>query len=313
MKPKVSVVIPAYNASQDLPETLKSVLQQTFTDFEILIVDDGSTDSTVDVARRYVESDSRVRLISQPNQGVSVARNTGLQESIGEFVALLDADDLWFPNKLAAHVQHMGRDPSLGMSFARVEFMNADGGLTGQYSNLRLRNIMPRHLYEENLICTPSNAVIRRATLEQAGVFDKSLSGYADIELFLRISCCGWKVEVMNDVLVRYRTSASGMSAQLSKMEEEWYRFSNQVNGYAPALVAENYSEAKAMLLRYLARRSLRLQLPPNVGMGFINRSLRSDWKIVLRDPRRTFLTIAATYGRYFLASANLERFLVKE
>ncbi|MBI4782352.1 MAG: glycosyltransferase family 2 protein [Oscillatoriophycideae cyanobacterium NC_groundwater_1537_Pr4_S-0.65um_50_18] len=309
---KISVVVPAYNAVQDLSQTLESVLQQTFTDFELLVVDDGSTDDTAKIVQDYVERDSRVRLVSQYNQGVSVARNTGIQESTGEFVAFLDHDDLWLPNKLAAHVQHLSLDANLGISFARIEFMNADGELTGQYSNLRLRNIMPKHLYEENLICTPSNAVIRRTALEQVGGFEKSLSGYADIELFLRISCYEWKVEGLDDILVRYRTNATGMSAQLCRMEEEWYRFSNQVNTYAPTLVAQNYSRARAMLLRYLARRALRIQANPSVGVNFINRALVSDWKILLREPRRTFLTASTVYGQCLLSMASAKEYLVK-
>jgi len=305
MKAKVSIIIPAYNASQYLPQTLESVLQQTFTDFELLVIDDGSADDTENVVRRYAERDSRVRLISQPNQGVAVARNTGIQESIGEFIAFLDSDDLWLPSKLAAHIQHLILDSSLGISFARVEFMNADGSLTGQCSNLRLENITAKHLYTENLICTPSNAAMRRAALEQAGGFDASLSGYADIELFLRISCYGWKVEGINQVLVYYRTNTGGLSAQLRKMEEEWYHFSRQVNSYAPTLVSQHYSHAKAILLRYLARRSLRLRLAPHIGIDFIKRALLSDWKMLLKEPRRTLLTTSAIYGQYLLSFSS--------
>jgi len=302
MKAHVSVIVPVYNGSQDLRETIESVLQQTFTDFELLVVDDGSTDSTADVIRGYAERDSRVRLVSQPNQGVAAARNTGIQESRGEIIAFLDHDDLWLPDKLMNHIQHLALDSSLGISFATIELMNSDGSLTGQYSNLRLKNITAKHLYAENLICTPSNAVIRRAALEQAGGFDASLSGFADIELFLRISCYGWKVEGLNQVLVYYRTNPGGLSAQLHKMEEEWYHFSRQVNSYAPTLVSQHYSHAKAILLRYLARRSLRLRLAPHVGIDFIHRALFSDWKMLLKEPRRTLLTTSAIYGQYLLS-----------
>jgi glycosyltransferase involved in cell wall biosynthesis len=309
MKPKVSVVIPAYNAASDLAATIESVLQQTFVDFELLIVNDGSTDDTEKLVRQYTARDERIKLISQHNQGVATARNRGIQESSGDYIAFLDSDDLWMPNKLATHVQHLNSSPALGLSFARVEFMKDDGSLTGQCSNLRLRNIRSEHLYRENLICTPSNAVIRRSVLEQVGGFNKCLSGYADIELFLRISCYGWKIEGLNQVLVYYRISTSGMSAQLQSMEEEWYLFSDQVRGYAPELVGQHYSQAKAILLRYLARRALRLNLNSEVALGFINRALHSDWKITLMEPRRTLLTISAIYGQYFLRLARLKTY----
>ena len=99
---KVSVIIPAYNAMNYLPQTLKSVLQQTFTDFEILIINDGSSDDIVEWSSQI--SDSRVKLISQINQGVSAARNTGIRNAQGEYIAFIDADDLWEPTKLEKQV-----------------------------------------------------------------------------------------------------------------------------------------------------------------------------------------------------------------
>ena len=101
--PKVSVIIPTYNAMTYLPETVESVLRQTYSNFELLIIDDGSSDQTVQWVSQLV--DSRVRLISQENQGASVARNTGIAHAQGEYVAFLDADDLWEPTKLEQQVR----------------------------------------------------------------------------------------------------------------------------------------------------------------------------------------------------------------
>lgn len=305
--PLVSVVIPAYNAASDLPETIESVLRQSFTDFELLIINDGSIDATQEVVQAYAQKDSRIRLISQVNQGVAIARNHGIQESMGAYIAFLDSDDLWTSGKLAAHVDHLNAVPQVGLSFARIEFMQADGRLTGQHSNLRLKQIQPQHLYKDNLVCTPSNAVIRREVLEQVGGFTQGLSGMADAELFLRICCHGWQVEGLNQILVYYRTSTTGMSAHLQKMEAEWYQFSHQVNQYAPDLVDQYFNAAKAVFLRYLARRSLRLNLQPMVGVEFIKRAIQSDWKIILKEPRRTLLTTAAIYGQYFLQGRKLQ------
>lgn len=295
----VTVVIPAYNASGYLEETIESVLQQSFTDFELLVIDDGSTDDTTGIVHRYSQKDSRVRLFSQINQGVSVARNTGIHQAKGKFIAFLDSDDLWLPNKLAVHVQHLSTHPKLGMSFGRVEFMSFDGKPTGQLSNPRLSNITPKHLYEENPAITPSNAVIRRDVLDQIGGFDRELSGYADAELFLRVSCYGWQVEGIDQILVYYRTSVSGMSSQLDSMEEDWNCFTKKIQAYAPDLVEQHYNRARGMLLRYLARRALRLGLASKVGVSFMNRALRSDWMLMFREPRRTMLTMLAVYGKH--------------
>lgn len=307
MNSLVTVVIPAYNASEYIGETIESVLQQSFTDFELLVINDGSTDNTAEVVRSYSQKDSRVTLLSQVNQGVSVARNTGIQQAKGEFVAFLDSDDLWLPNKLDLHVQHLSANPQLGMSFGRVEFISFDGKPTGQLSNPHISNITPKDLYEENPAITPSNAVIRRDVLEQIGGFDRDLSGYADAELFLRVSCYGWQVEGIDRVLVYYRTSVSGMSSQLDSMEEDWNCFTKKIQAYAPDLVKEHYNRARGMLLRYLARRALRLGLASKVGVSFMNRALRSDWMLMFREPRRTLLTMLAVYGKHITSgfSAN--------
>lgn len=305
MKNVVTIVLPAYNASEYLRETINSVLCQTFQDFELLVIDDGSTDNTTDIVNDFCQRDSRIRLISQNNQGVSVARNTGINMAQGEFIAFIDSDDLWLPNKLAKHVQHLSANPNLGLSFARVEFMSFDGKPTGKYSNPRLVNIAAKNLYEENAAVTPSNAVIRRTAVEQVGGFDGELSGAADAELFLRLKCHGWQVEGIDEVLVLYRTSLGGMSSQLYKMEEDWNRLSQKVQIYAPELIKLHYKQAQAMLLRYLARRTLRLELSSKLGINFMNRALKSQWTLIFREPRRTILTAIAVYGKFLISSAR--------
>ena len=265
----VTIVLPAYNASEYLAQTLNSVLSQTYQDFELLVIDDGSTDNTRDIVGEFCQRDSRIRLISQENQGVSVARNSGIKMARGEYSAFLDSDDLWVPDKLAKHVEHLTANPKLGLSFARVEFITFDGKSTGKYSNPRMVDISAKDLYEENAAVTPSNAVISRAALEQVGGFDGELSGAADAELFLRLKCHGWEVEGINEVLVLYRTSLGGMSSQLYK------------------------------------RRTLRLALSSELGINFMNRALQSEWTLILREPRRTILTAVAVYGKFFISSIS--------
>ncbi|MEM7713899.1 MAG: glycosyltransferase family A protein [Cyanobacteria bacterium P01_A01_bin.68] len=301
----VTIVLPAYNASEYLAETINSVFSQTYKDFELLVIDDGSTDNTRDIVNDFCQRDSRIRLISQENQGVSVARNNGIKMAKGKYIAFLDSDDLWVPNKLARHVEHLQANPKLGLSFARVEFLSFDGKSTGNYSNPRMINISAKDLYEENAAVTPSNAVISRTALEQVGGFDGELSGAADAELFLRLKCHGWEVEGINEVLVLYRTSLGGMSSQLYKMEEDWNRLSKKAQVYAPELIQHHYKQAKAMLLRYLARRTLRLELSSELGINFMNRALQSQWTLILREPRRTILTAVAVYGKFFISSIS--------
>ncbi|MBD2778355.1 glycosyltransferase family 2 protein [Iningainema tapete] len=302
MNPTFTIVIPAYNAAQYLPETLESVLAQTYENFEVLIINDGSTDNTVEIVEQYSQKDSRVKLISQINQGVAIARNTGIAMAQGEFIAFLDSDDLWYPDKLATHLEHFKSCSELGISFARVEFVTFDNKPTGQLSHSRLKNLQPLHFYYENPIITPSNAVISRKVFESVEGFDKSLSGTEDAELFLRVNYSGWKAEGINKVLIRYRTSLGGVSSKLYKMEEDWNRFNEKIQTYAPDLINQHYNQAKAIFLRYLARRTLRLRLSSQIGVELMNRALRAHAQIIFQEPRRTLLTMLAVYSTHLLS-----------
>ncbi|HEY1092631.1 MAG TPA: glycosyltransferase family A protein, partial [Burkholderiaceae bacterium] len=124
--PRVSVVIPSYNAEGFIAETLRSVLAQSFTDFEIIVVDDGSSDRTPEIAEAL-----GVRVLRQANAGVCAARNRGLAEARGEFICFLDHDDYWYPDKLAAQIAEFERDPELGVVYTDIIPWSVDA--TGTY------------------------------------------------------------------------------------------------------------------------------------------------------------------------------------
>jgi glycosyltransferase involved in cell wall biosynthesis len=298
MSVPVSIIIPAYNADRFMAATLDSVLAQTFTDFEVIVVNDGSTDRTQAIVERYVQQDARIQLINHPNQGVGLTRQRGKAVAQGVFIAFLDADDLWLPDNLAAHMRHFADNPSLGISFGRVEFMQCDGTPTGRYSTSRLRNIKPVHLFYENLLITPSNAIIRRSVFEQVGELDCNLPGAEDQEFFLRTCCFGWSVEGIDAVLVRYRSTPGGISSQFESMEAGWRGLREKVNVYAPAMVAKDGPKSQAYFLRYIARRALRVSTSRTIGLRFMLRALKSDWTILLQEPRRTGLTLIAVCFR---------------
>lgn len=306
MNDTVTVIIPAYNASRYLSQTIDSVLAQTFHNFELLVIDDGSTDDTAEVTRYYSHKDSRVKLFSQPNQGVSAARNTGVRLAQGKFIAFLDADDQWLQDKIFAHVEHLNSESNLGISFGRVEFMKHNGKPTGQFSNSPLNKLKPQNFLSENPIITGSNPVVRREVFEQVGYFDENMSYAEDLDWFLRVICSGsWKVEGINKVLMRYRTAEGSLSSNLQRMEAGWNLLIAKAKQYAPELVNQHYSSAQAVHLRYLARQAFRLDLPSEIGADFMNRALRSDWKLILREPRRTLLTMLAVYGQHLLEALS--------
>ncbi|MBE9212352.1 glycosyltransferase family 2 protein [Plectonema cf. radiosum LEGE 06105] len=310
MNTTFTVVMPAYNAAPYLAQTIESVLSQTFTDFELLIIDDGSTDNTAVIAEDYQQKDKRVKLLIQSNRGVSATRNQGIASSNSPYIAFIDADDKWFPDKLALHYQHLEKNPHLGVSYAKVEFLTPDGKHTRKIAQGRLTKLQPQHFLYENPTMTVSNLVIRRQVFEEIGCFDCNMNYSEDLDFLFRIACSQWKIEGIDHVLLGYRTTQGGLSSQLYKMEQGWETLMAKARLKAPELVEKHYLKARSNHLRYLARRAFRLHLSPQIGVDFLNRALNSDWQLILREPRRTLFTIVAVYGNQMLQYINLRKII---
>ena len=203
-RPTVSVVVPAYNREGTLPRTLDSVLAQTFEDFEVLVVDDGSADGTAAVAEAYAGRDDRVRLLRQPkNAGVSAARNRGLREARGEFVAFLDSDDEWLPEKLARQVERFRQVPDdVGVVYCGVETVR-EGGAVWTFVPEHRGDVYGRLLVRNALHAGASCVVVRRSVVESAGFFDEGIPAIEDYEYWLRIAR-HHPFDFVEDPLVRY-------------------------------------------------------------------------------------------------------------
>ncbi len=160
MSPLVSVIIPVYNGENYLAKAIESVLAQTYSPHEIIVIDDGSTDSSAEIARRFP-----VRLITRPNGGISAARNSGIDVSQGEFIALLDADDLWLPDKSALQVQALEQDAALEMVFGHVrEFVSPE--LPADIA------VAIPHQAQARPGMMPSATMVRRAAMARIGPFE---------------------------------------------------------------------------------------------------------------------------------------------
>jgi glycosyltransferase involved in cell wall biosynthesis len=214
--PKLSVIIPAYNVAPYIGETLDSVFAQTFADYEVIVVNDGSPD-TEDLERALARFIGRLRYIKQENQGASVARNTGLSAAQGEFVAFLDADDLWLPNYLDEQIKFIREhDCDLVCADAEVfsdssreeqtymESLMSDAPLTGDVTFLGLLSA------EQSLIT--SGVVVRREPVLEVGLFDKALRNSQDFDLWLRLARHGTRMAYQRQTLLRYRSRDNSLS-----------------------------------------------------------------------------------------------------
>jgi glycosyltransferase involved in cell wall biosynthesis len=220
MTPRVSVIVPAYNAAGYLPHAIDSVLAQTYQDWEIVIVDDGSTDHTravVDSCRPRLQD--KLQYIHQPNRGLPAARNAGIRAARGEFIALLDADDVWLPQRLERSVPIMDADRGAGLVHARVVRIDARGSITGQLKvePKYLSGRIARHIYTRRAHIVCPTVMFRKSCLETAGWFDEAMQATEDRDLWFRIAL-RYKVAYINEVLAYYRLSPSSMTSNLDRL-----------------------------------------------------------------------------------------------
>jgi glycosyltransferase involved in cell wall biosynthesis len=219
-QPLTSVVIPAYNAELFLERTLRSALRQTHSNFEVIVVDDGSTDKTRAIAAAAVTTDDRVRIISVPNGGVAKARNIGIAEANGEFVAFLDADDLWHPTKIELQLAAMSRrsgDYQPAAVYTLTRSIDTEDRVTGNGNRVVLSGYsFARHLYAKP-VGNGSSILVRREAAVAAGGFDpiwaaRGIGGCEDLDFELRIAA-KYPITAIGLYLVGYRQYPGNMSS----------------------------------------------------------------------------------------------------
>lgn len=216
--PIVSVVIPAFNAAATISATLASVLAQTLSRIEVIVVDDGSQDDTLDICGAHSRSDPRLRVISQANQGVAAARNAGVAQARGEFVAPLDADDLWAPGKLQAQLDAFARaDSNTALVYTLSVRVDEGDRLIESPPGVCPEGYVLPQLCTHNFILNGSAAMIRRSALVAVGGFEPGVGGCEDYALYLRLAE-RWPFGVVRAPLTAYRQSPGSYSNQQVKM-----------------------------------------------------------------------------------------------
>ncbi|WP_336980858.1 glycosyltransferase family 2 protein [Altererythrobacter fulvus] len=304
-EPFFSVVLPAYNAAGTVGEAIKSVLEQYCEDFELLLIDDGSSDDTLHRMLYYADRDDRIRVVSRDNGGVSSARNLGVELARGRFIAFLDADDQWCADKLLCHRLLHERRGDLAGSFARIAFRPPAGrgmGPARTYSTVPSGLLALEQVLGENPSCTTSNLVVSRAALCSAGGFDETLSHAEDQDLLARLIERGFHLQGIGETLVDYRMSEGGLSSDLGAMLAGWAMLADRYRHIA------DLSGAEALYCRYLARRALRTGGPAGIALGFVLRGLRADAHAFLEDFRRGALTLAGAAFSPFIPRTLRQR-----
>jgi glycosyltransferase involved in cell wall biosynthesis len=216
--PLVSVVTPAYNVEKSIARTLESVLSQTYRNIEVLVINDGSTDGTVAVAESFARKDSRVKVLHQANLGLPAARNCGIRSARGEFIAPIDADDIWNEEKVQAQVECFQRsDDSVGLVYSWSMIIDENGtpltGIAHQYKG----NVLAELIYS-NFVGNGSSPMIRRSCFDELGYYDVRLRAAEDWDMYLRIAE-RYEFQVVPKYHVGYTRVLSSMSANYKNQE----------------------------------------------------------------------------------------------
>jgi glycosyltransferase involved in cell wall biosynthesis len=249
--PLVSAVIPAYNAERYIAEAVDSVLGQTYPALECIAVDDGSTDGTTAVVRRF---GSGVRLIEQPNAGPGAARNRGAAAASGEFLAFLDADDAWSPRRVERQMTALEQESDYGAVVCGTQVVDSHGrplGVLEQSPDVTVRDMLT---WRATLVSTGSNLLVERACFEAVGGFDEHIYGSEDWLMTFQLVAAG-TLSAISDPLVHYRVHQANLSSSADRLETEMLRAYGEVfsDDRMPEDVRRLRRKAYANLHRMLA------------------------------------------------------------
>jgi glycosyltransferase involved in cell wall biosynthesis len=288
-KALVSVIVPSYNGSRFIRETLDSVLGQTYGSFEVIVVDDGSTDDTRAIVADYSRRDSRIRLFSQPNAGVGAARNRGIAEASGEFIAPLDADDIWYPEKLAKQVESLERQgKEWGLGYCWSKSINERGHAVLPLANWPIRGNAFYSLIYRNIIGNASVPLFRTSAVREVGGYrtraeQGGVQGCEDWELTVRVAA-KYLVDEVPDYLVGYRQIAATMSSDVVKMAKSYE--------FAMSELKRSYPQIPKKIMEWSAGHYYNYLLPIPYSRGdtdtvfrFLRVIWRSDLGMFLNPP----------------------------
>lgn len=231
--PKVSVIIPTYQHAHFVGQAIQSVLAQTYKDYEIIVVDDGSSDNTSEVLAEFGD---QVTVIYQENRGLSAARNTGIRASKGEYVAFLDADDVWMPAKLEKQVPLFERNKRVGLICSDILFFDESGdrSSTAFETNRPQSGMIHSVIFILSFMPMPT-VMVRRSCFDDVGYFDETLTSCEDHDMWLRISK-KWAVDFVNEPLAKYRDSANQMHNNPARMLSNLIRVQEKAFAESPEL-----------------------------------------------------------------------------
>ncbi len=253
-----SVIIPAYNAERWIAATLTSALAQTYRALEVVVVDDGSQDTTSAIVETFAVRDPRVHLVRQENQGLAAARNAAIAASKGTLIAPLDADDLWHRGKIAKQVVAMRSGaPRVGLVYSWCSLIDEADRVLALGLRPRYRGQVYVEVLTINFICSASNPLIRRACLSAVGGYGKNVEGCEDLKLYLEIAE-KYEFALVPEFLVGYRRTSASMSQDILKMKRSHDKVLAEAKQRHPELSAHLFRQATCVFCYWFGLSGIR-------------------------------------------------------
>jgi glycosyltransferase involved in cell wall biosynthesis len=276
--PLVSVIIPAFNSEKTIQETIESVLNQTFSNFELIIINDGSQDATLDIINSI--KDSRLKVFSYANTGVAASRNRGFAQAVGEFISFLDADDLWTPDKLEAQLKALQENSQVAVAYSWVDHIDESSKFLRPSSHNTLNGNVYTALLQGNILANGSNALIRAQALKAVGSFNSSFTPAEDWDLYLRLASLYHFVAVPSPQVL-YRITSTSASNNVFKMEAACLKLIEQAYSQASEHLQYLKQESIGNLYKYLIYKALE----ENTGRKEGFKAAKLFWHYVKKDP----------------------------
>jgi glycosyltransferase involved in cell wall biosynthesis len=284
----VSVIVPAFNAANYIRQTLDSVLAQTYRKIEVIIVDDGSTDSTARLVEEFAARDPRFQLVRQSNAGVGAARNAAIERAQGKYLAPLDADDLWSPQKLATQVACMEQSGvNTGLVYCSSTLIDEQGNLLHSGETKTLEGRLRHAMVLKNLLGNASVPLFRTSALEKVGLYltreEQGGQGCEDWDLALRVAE-NFDIRVVPEHLVEYRQCASAMSVNVGSMDASFATVMRRARQRNRDLPPAAFRWSAGYFYQYIAERCYETHHYPSC-IRYLTRAIGAN-PVLLLNPR---------------------------
>ncbi len=276
----ISVIIPAYNAERTIQETVESIRQQTFQDFELIVINDGSTDRTLKLLQ--TTKDERLKIFSYENGGNALARNRGIFHATGEFISFIDADDLWTPDKLELQLIALQQHPEVAVAYSWTSyFMDGQEKSVFPYKPVFFEGNVYDKLLVNNFIASGSNILFRRKAIESVGEFEPTLQRCADWDFYIRLAA-KWHFVVVPKHQILYRQSSSALSSKVEIVEQGALRVIERAYQSAPPEYQFLENQSLAWIYEYCTQQYLKY----STDISGVKKASQKFWTAIRWHPQ---------------------------